>query len=180
MKDEDYERAEIPMTKFPIRAENFFRLAISPGETFLDIGCGTGSIAVQAALFGADVTAIDQKKEAVFLTKKNADKHGVSLHVICGSAPADLPDRMFDKIFIGGASKVLPETLTYAANHLKENGCVVANFILTASLETFLKALKEQKFLNIQAGLRQTANMSEHGLWKGENPIYIVQAWRPL
>lgn len=180
LKDEDYERSNIPMTKFPIRAEIFFRLAISPGESFLDIGCGTGSIAVQAALFGAEVTAIDQKEEAIALTKKNADKHDVSLHVICGTAPSDLPDTRFDKIFIGGASKVLPETLDYAARHLKENGCVVANFILTSSLETFLKALREQKFLNIQAGLRQTAALSEHGLWKGGNPIYIVQAWRPV
>ena len=104
LKDEDYERGKIPMTKFPIRAETFFRLAISEGERFLDIGVGTGSIAVQAALLGAEVTGIDQSSEAVELTYKNAKKHGVSLHLICGKAPADLPDMLFDKIFIGGAS----------------------------------------------------------------------------
>lgn len=70
LKDEDYEREKIPMTKFPIRAENFFRLAVSPGEKFLDIGSGTGSISVQAALLGAEVTAIDSKQEAIALTKK--------------------------------------------------------------------------------------------------------------
>lgn len=178
LKDEDYERGEIPMTKFPIRAENFFRLAISPGESFLDIGSGTGSIAVQAALLGAEVTAIDKKKEAIALTKQNADKHGVALNLICGTAPNDLPDKSFDKIFIGGASKALPQTLEYVARHLKKSGTLVANFILTSSLENFLRELKTQNFLNIQAGLRQTANMTENGIWKGENPIYIVQAWR--
>ena len=106
LKDEDYERGKIPMTKFPIRAETFFRLAISEGERFLDIGVGTGSIAVQAALLGAEVTGIDQSSEAVELTHKNAEKHGVSLHLICGKAPADLPDMLFDKIFIGGAWKL--------------------------------------------------------------------------
>lgn len=100
------------------------------------------------------------------------------MNLICGTAPDDLPDTMFDKIFIGGASKVLPQTIEYISRHLKENGTLVANFILTSSLETFLKELKMQGFVNIQAGLRQTANMSEHGIWKGENPIYIVQAWR--
>lgn len=178
LKDEDYERSEIPMTKFPIRAETFFRLAVSEGDAFLDIGCGTGSIAVQAALFGAEVTGIDQKPEAVALTQKNAAKHGVLLRLICGSAPSDLPDTQFDKIFIGGASKVLPETIAYAATHLKPNGIVAANFILTSSFETFLRELKRQNFTDIEAGLRQTANMAEHGLWKGENPIYIVSARR--
>ena len=178
LKDEDYERGKIPMTKFPIRAETFFWLAISEGEKFLDIGVGTGSIAVQAALLGAEVTGIDQSSEAVELTYKNAKKHGVSLHLICGKAPADLPDMLFDKIFIGGASKALAETVAYAAKHLKQQGVIAANFILTSSLETFLRELRNRGFIDIEAGLRQTATLSEHDLWKGENPIYIVSARR--
>ena len=85
---------------------------------------------------------------------------------------------LFDKIFIGGASKALAETVAYAAKHLKQQGVIAANFILTSSLETFLRELRNRGFIDIEAGLRQTATLSEHDLWKGENPIYIVSARR--
>ena len=176
LKDEDFLREKIPMTKFHIRSENFFRLNLSQGDKFLDIGVGTGSVSVQAALLGAEVVGIEQNEDDLSLCRRNAQRHKVSLDLIEGSAPEDLPDRIFDKIFIGGASKVLPEVLIYTKTHLREGGIVVANFILTSSLELFLRELKSMNFKNIEAGLRQSANMSDNGLWKGENPIYIVSA----
>lgn len=180
LRDEDFIRKKVPMTKFPLRAEIFFRLGLNPGEKFLDIGTGTGSISVQAALLGAEVWGIDLKTEAVELTRGNADKFGADLNLINGKAPEDLPDEIFDKAFIGGASKVLPEVLDYLKIHLKPEGILCANFIMISSLNDFIKFLKEKGFEDIEVGLRQAANMTEIGLWKGENPIYIVSARRGI
>lgn len=49
------------------------------GGSFLEVGCGTGVIAVTAALRGcAAVTALDINDKAVANTRANAERHGVS------------------------------------------------------------------------------------------------------
>ncbi|HTY80022.1 MAG TPA: HemK2/MTQ2 family protein methyltransferase [Candidatus Bathyarchaeia archaeon] len=49
-----------------------------PGETVLEIGCGTGLAAVLAARAGAHVVATDIRPEAVACTRDNAADNGVS------------------------------------------------------------------------------------------------------
>ncbi|WP_225805144.1 class I SAM-dependent methyltransferase [Streptomyces sp. NK15101] len=47
--------------------------------SFLEVGCGTGVIAVSAALAGCDrVTALDISEQAVRNTRMNAERHGVA------------------------------------------------------------------------------------------------------
>jgi SAM-dependent methyltransferase len=53
----DYER--IAQRFAPIHDDLVARLAPAPGQTWLDVGTGTGEIALRAAAAGADVTAID-------------------------------------------------------------------------------------------------------------------------
>jgi len=53
-----------------------------PGESFLEVGCGTGITAITAALRGAGrVVAVDLSPEAVENTRANAERHGVA-HVV--------------------------------------------------------------------------------------------------
>ncbi|MFI9627933.1 methyltransferase [Streptomyces sp. NPDC052042] len=73
------------------------------GGSFLEVGCGTGVIAVTAALSGcAQVTALDINDKAVANTEANAARHGVADRVralhsdLFGALEAD--DR-FDAIF---------------------------------------------------------------------------------
>lgn len=73
------------------------------GGAFCEIGCGTGVVAVTAALRGcARVTAIDINPAAVENTRLNAARHGVSARVdaACGDmfAPLRASDR-YDVIF---------------------------------------------------------------------------------
>jgi release factor glutamine methyltransferase len=71
--------------------------------SFLEIGCGTGVIAVSAALAGCDrVVAIDVNPAAVANTTLNAARHGVSDH--CAAVRSDLfnnldPADRFDTIY---------------------------------------------------------------------------------
>lgn len=176
LKDEDLIRGDIPMTKFKIRALSFFELGIEEGDRFLDIGCGTGSISVQAGIFGADVTAIDREKEAVGLTRLNAEKQGVKIDIIEGTAPSDLPNKTFNKCFLGGGSKNMEGIFDYLKDHLEAGGTLVGNFILVSSLHSFLNCLKERAYEDISASLVQTAGMRESGLFIGDNPIYVVSS----
>lgn len=78
-------------------------LPIKEGDRFLEIGCGTGIFAVQAALQGAaSVVAIDINPDAVANTIENAKMHSVEdrVRVLEGDLFAPLKeDERFDIIF---------------------------------------------------------------------------------
>ena len=50
IKDEEFIRGKVPMTKAEIRAMVMVKAAIQPGDTVADIGAGTGSLSIEAAL----------------------------------------------------------------------------------------------------------------------------------
>ena len=122
-EDRQFERLEaggpgntgIPMTKREVRSVLLDLLGIrdEPGRVFFDIGSGTGSVSVTAALRmprGA-VYAVERNPEAGALTMRNARKFGCSnIRVISGEAPdalAGLPAP--DAVFIGGSGGRLKE-----------------------------------------------------------------------
>jgi SAM-dependent methyltransferase len=63
----------------PVHDELVDRLGVTPGEAWLDLGTGTGSIALRAARAGAEVSAIDAA--APLIEQAGADAAGASLSV---------------------------------------------------------------------------------------------------
>lgn len=57
-------------------------LELQPGGSFVDLGCGSGVLAIAASKLGwAPVTALDQDAAAVEATRFNAERNGVQLTV---------------------------------------------------------------------------------------------------
>ena len=50
INDEEFIRGKVPMTKAEVRAMIMVKARIAPEDTVVDIGAGTGSITVEAAL----------------------------------------------------------------------------------------------------------------------------------
>ncbi len=173
VKDEDFIRANVAMTKFNIRALNMAYLNISLGDLFLDIGAGTGSVSIEASLQGAHVWAIDKDKESIELLIKNRKKFAVNMEVIEGIAPCDLPHIVFDKCFIGGSTGKMGVIFQYLKTYLKTGGILCANFIKLENLNDFMTYLKEYNFQETEISLIQSSTMDEKGLLKGSNPIFI-------
>ena len=72
---------------------------VTPGATVLDVGCGSGVLAVAAARLGAaSVLAIDVDDEALDAARANARRNGVESIVTVASTPVGAVDARFDLV----------------------------------------------------------------------------------
>ncbi len=76
ISDDEFIRGKTPMTKEEIRAISIRKLGLSADSLLYDIGAGTGSVSIEAALLHPDikVVSIEKNDEAVELIKKNKEK----------------------------------------------------------------------------------------------------------
>lgn len=163
------------MTKFNIRMLSIGYLAIEPDDRFLDIGAGTGAVAIEAALQGARVWAIEREPEGIALIQANCEKFNINMTIIPGKAPEDLLNFKFNKCFIGGSGGKLNDIFQYLDKNLEHGGILCGNFITIDNLYEFLKLLKKYGYEDMETNLIQTAQMDKLGLMKGQNPIYIAK-----
>ncbi|MGB9812710.1 MAG: precorrin-6Y C5,15-methyltransferase (decarboxylating) subunit CbiT [Thermovenabulum sp.] len=175
LKDEDFIRGNIPMTKYEIRAVTVAYLEINKNDVLLDIGAGTGSISLQSALLGAKVIAVDREDEAVEIIKKNAEKFGVSIDVIKGDAVEVVDKVFFNKCFIGGSGGKIEILLEKIDTKLPPYGIVVANFIKQDNACRFIEKAKNLGY-KVSSGLINISLIDDLGLFKAYNPIMIVKA----
>lgn len=76
--------------------------ALRPGFSVLDVGCGTGTLAVMIKRLHpkVEVIGLDPDPRALARAKRKADRAGVSVRFDQGFADAlGYPDRRFDRVF---------------------------------------------------------------------------------
>jgi cobalt-precorrin-6B (C15)-methyltransferase len=171
-------------TKEEIRVVTISKARLSEGAHVIDVGCGTGSLTVEAALQVTQkgrVFAVDNDEEAVELTRSNVTKFQLqnTVEVICGKAPevmSDLPK--VDAVIIGGSAS-LREVIQAAQQKLKKNGRIVVNAIL---LETAVRALDEIKKLGFkdldvaQLFVAKGREVPSGTMMLARNPITVISA----
>lgn len=180
IRDELFQRGNVPMTKSEIRSVSLSKLQLRPGDVIYDIGAGTGSVSVEMALQACEgrVYAVECDEEALGLIRRNAEQFGVwNLNVVEGKAPealADLPAP--DRAFIGGSGGSLAEIMRLLA---KKNPKirVVVNAI---TLETMTEAVglfkrlgfEDVDIVQIFAAHGKTAGNCH--MMQGQNPVFII------
>lgn len=141
LADEAYEH-DGQITKREIRAVTLAALAPRRGETLWDVGCGSGSVAIEWMLRSPAnrAIAIERQPERAARAARNAAALGVpDLQVIVGSAPdafSHIPEP--DAVFVGGSAHD-PQVLQGAWTALRAGGRAVANAV-TIESETALFA----------------------------------------
>ena len=89
-------------------------------RTVLDMGCGTGVLAIMAKKCGAtNVVAVDIDDKSVANSNENAVANAVQIDVHLGSTP---PNGSFDLILANIHRNILVEQMPVYANILKEDG----------------------------------------------------------
>jgi cobalt-precorrin-6B (C15)-methyltransferase len=183
--DEFFERVEeVPITKEEIRAVQISKGRLSPSQVIYDVGCGSGSISIEAALQvqqSGKVFAIDFDQNAIELTKKNLAKFQISnVTVILGNAKEkilELP--MADTIFVGGTGGDTADIIKICESKLKSGGRIVIGTILIETLFAVLDVIEKLKFSSIditQITVSKSRKTSTGTMMLARNPITIISA----
>lgn len=109
----------------------------------IDFGCGSGILAIAAALLGAKhVEAVDHDPQAVLATNDNAEKNHVS-DKITALLPRQFEDNPADLILANILANPLLELAPRFAELLKPGGQIVLSGILAEQAEQILQCYKE-------------------------------------
>ena len=179
MKNDEFIRGKVPITKEEVRAISLNKLNLKDAKTFIDVGAGTGSISIEAALTYDDlkVVAIERNDVAIDLINQNVEKFNLSnVEVMKAYAPIDL-DIKADGIFLGGTGNNLEEIIKWSKDLLVPGGRLVANFILIDNFYDTLDLLKKYNFVNLdvsQLSINKLEKLGSRDYFKPHKPIYII------
>jgi cobalt-precorrin-6B (C15)-methyltransferase len=183
--DEEFERLdEVPITKEEVRVIQISKARLKPGYTVYDVGCGSGSISVEASLqveSSGKIYAVDFDSKAINLTKKNLEKFGISnVTTIFGNAKekiSELPEA--DAIFIGGTGGDTKEILELCSDKLKSGGRIVVGIILIETLYLVLESIKKLNLSSVditQITISKSRKTSTGTMMLARNPVTIISA----
>lgn len=168
------------MTKSEVRSLCLAKLNLPEDGILYDIGAGTGSVSVEAAVKGGNrkIYAIEQNPEGVELIRQNARKfYADQIRIIEGKAPEVLKDlEAPTHAFVGGSSGNLREIL----NCLKGKNPQVKIVMTCISLKTLsevLELMAENVLVDtevLQIAVSKAKQVGVHPMMMGQNPIYLI------
>lgn len=180
--DDLFIRGDVPMTKQEVRAVALAKLRLTATDTVWDVGAGTGSVSIEAALVAraGSVWAVERNVTGVRLIRENADAFGCgNVHAVPGVAPealAKLP--VPDAVFVGGSAGELPSIVEAA---LEKNSqvrlcvpCVTVETLTEAC--ALLSGSRFKGFEACQVSAARAEAVGSHHLMKAQNPVFLVSA----
>lgn len=179
--DEKFVRGKVPMTKQEIRSLSLIKLSLPKDAVLYDIGAGTGTVAVEAALHCREgsVFAVEQNEEGITLIQENRKRFGAfNLTVIKGTAPDCLDGLQSPShVFIGGSNGRLLDIIRCVREKNKQ-----ARFVINAvTLETMaqipeiLKQFPEYDNLEVvQVNIAKGRELGAYHLMMAQNPVCII------
>lgn len=178
--DEEFIRANVPMTKEEVREISVSKLRLKKDSVCYDVGAGTGSVSVEMARAASrgKVFAVEKKAEAVQLLHKNKEKFACdNLEILEGTAPdilEGLPSPTH--VFIGGSSGNLKEIVSLI---LKKNPAarIVINCITLETVNEALECVRSLKTADadiVQVNIAKSKSVGRYHMMMGQNPVYII------
>lgn len=130
---------------------------VQPGQYILDLGTGSGILAIAAAKLGARVKALDIDARAATVAAANAAANGVGELVATGAGTlATIPDQeKYDLVVANIVADTIITILPDIGAHLAPGGRFVASGIVENRLEA-VKAAWEKSGLTINTVRRST------------------------
>ena len=171
------------ITKSEVRAVSLYKLGLRRDSIVWDIGAGSGSVALEAAVIASEGTvyAVERDAECVEMLRDNIERLGpANVVVVEDEAPHALDALPApDCVFVGGGGKGLVSILERAAARLKAGGRIVVNL---ASVERVTQAHSCLESLGCDVELTMISASRGKALPDGTirlaalNPVFIITA----
>lgn len=180
LRDEMFERGKVPMTKEEVRAVCIAKLQLTRDAVLYDVGAGTGSIAIEAALQsgGMRVYAIEKNPEGIRLIRENCKKFAADhVQIVEGCAPEVLEElEAPTHVFIGGSAGNLKKIIRC----VKAKNPHVRIVMTSISLNTMAEVIEavESGDLHepeiVQISVAKAKRIGSHHMMMGQNPISVI------
>ena len=171
----------IPLSSREVRLLLLGYLRLKPKDVLWDIGAGTGTLAIEAALMipGGKVVAVERDGDVADLIRRNCDRFGLSnVQVIQGSAPdclGELPHHP-DCMFVEGGRN-LRDILLAAWDYLPSLGRVVVTAGNLETLYVVSETFAHLQVRNIEAAQPAVNRLETKGnyqVFAAVDPIFIL------
>ncbi len=176
-------RGSLPMTKEEVRVVTLAKARLEPDSIVYDIGAGTGSLTVEAALQAprGKVYALEREAEGIRLIKLNCSRFGAAnVEVIQAEAPAGMEELpKAQAVLVGGSGGKLAEIITAASSSLVKGGRIVINAVTLETLWAAQKELEENCFDELDIVSLAVTRWPRAGrsfMAKALNPVFIISA----
>ncbi|MDI6811252.1 MAG: precorrin-6Y C5,15-methyltransferase (decarboxylating) subunit CbiT [archaeon] len=149
ISDDLFLRSKAGLTREEIRAIIVSKARIKGNERILDVGTGSGSVSIEFARLGCDVTAVEKDEENFEIARKNIERFGLEekIELILGEMEHVNLSHNFDLIFFGGTDN-LKKSFENAFKRLKTGGGII---IAAVRLETVVEAIEVLKSKSINS-----------------------------
>jgi precorrin-6B C5,15-methyltransferase / cobalt-precorrin-6B C5,C15-methyltransferase len=173
------------ITKREVRLLSLAALGIRESSVVWDIGAGSGSVAIEAALLARSgrVFAVEIDPEGVQICRENLRSHAIdNVTVVHGRAPealAGLPAP--DAVFIGGSKGSMAEILEVAFSQLNRGGRLVANAVTLENAAEIYQCVRARG-LEPEVTLLQVSRaepLAHYMRYEALNPIQIFAVEKP-
>lgn len=174
------------ITKSEVRVIALSKMRIRPDSIVWDIGAGSGSISIEAALIAGEgsVHAIEKNLEDCEIAQKNIQKFGTAnVQLLHGTAPDFLesfPDP--DAVFVGGSAGKMSEIIDIACRRLRPGGRIVVDAATIENLSEAAACLKNNGLLVDITMVSVSRSKDIIGLTRFEamNPVFVITGRRKM
>lgn len=133
---------------------------LTPGDQVLDVGTGTGVLAIAACRSGASsALGVDTDPNAVENAQENIAQNEVGdcVSVVEGSVDV-VPETLYDLVTVNITRRVLLDLLPVLTSRLASNGRIILSGVLQGDRTQVVDSLKDQ-------GLSLVEELTEEGWW---------------
>lgn len=167
-------------TKPEIIAVSLSKFGLEDGSTFIDIGCGTGAISIEASKLARNlrIYGLDARAEAIDVAAQNFENHGLTnATLLHGEASLILNDKTdigtIDYAFVGGTKNIRRVLEILSEKKVRR---IVVNAVRIETVVRTIDAMKELEIFDevLHVAVSRGAPITGETMFKPENPVYII------